>query len=94
MRKSSQIGFGAAIGLAIFSASFAGDFSSEPSWYSFWSPATAGISSAIAVLAHPAELADATDRQLLPSKLRRRALLSHVQQKLNRGSEQVDPILP
>jgi hypothetical protein len=94
MRRSSQIGFGASIGLAIFSASFVADFSSEPSGLFFWSQASAEIPSAAALIIGPTKTPAWADRQMLPSKIRRRALLDRVQQKLSRRSEAVDSILP
>ena len=42
----------------------------------------------------PARTPNWADSHTLPSKIRRQALLSHVQQKLNRRSEAVHPILP
>jgi hypothetical protein len=97
MKRSSRIGFGASIGLAIFSASFAADFSTEQEWSSFWLRARAGLSGiwgATALIAAPAKAPDWGDNQILPSKARRRALLNRVHQKLSSGAEAVDPILP
>ena len=94
MRRSSQIGFGASIGLAIFSASFVGDISSERNWPSFWPQASAGISSQTTQIPHTSEISEWADGQGLPNKIRRRDLLNRVYQKLSRGSETADPILP
>ena len=94
MRRSSRIGFGASVGLAIFSASFVADFSGEPKWSSFWSQASAGIWGATAFIADPAKPAYAATNPTLHAKLRRRALLNRVHQKLSSRSEIVDPILP
>jgi len=94
MRRSSQIGFGASIGLAIFSASFVADFSPERKWYSFWSQASASVSGATALITHSWETPHSNDRQILPSKLRRQALLNNVLLKLRQDAEAVDPILP
>jgi hypothetical protein len=94
MRRSSQIGFGASLGLAIFSASFVTDFSPERSRLFFWSQASAGMPSAVTMSIGPARTPNWADSHTLPSKIRRQALLSHVQQKLNRRSEAVHPILP
>jgi hypothetical protein len=94
MRRSSQIGFGASIGLAIFSASFVTDFSSERSRLFFWSQASAGMPSAATMSIGPARTAVWSDSPMLSSKIRRQALLNHVQQKLSRGSDAVTPILP
>lgn len=94
MRRSSQIGFGASVGLAIFSASFVADVSSERSWSSFWPQASAGITNLTALIPYASETPDWSDRQALPDKIRRRELLKRVHQKLSRSSEAVDPILP
>jgi hypothetical protein len=80
--------------MAIFSASFVADFSPERSRLFFWSQASAGMPVAAALITDPAKTPVWADPQMLPSKIRRRALLDHVQQKLSRRSEAVDPILP
>jgi hypothetical protein len=94
MRRSSRIGFGASIGVAIFSASFVADFSAEPRWSSFWSQASAGIWGATAMIAEPAKTPDWGDNHVLHAKLRRRALLNRVHQKLSSRSGTIDSILP
>jgi hypothetical protein len=94
MRRSSRIGFGASIGVAIFSASFVADFSAEPRWSSFWSQASAGIWGATAMIAEPAKTPDWGDNQVLHAKVRRRALLNRVHQKLSSRSGTIDSILP
>jgi hypothetical protein len=94
MRRSSQIGFGASVGLAIFSASFVADVSSERKWSSFWPQASAGISNLTALIPYTSEMPDWSDRRTLPDKIRRRDLLNRVHQKLSRPSEPVDSILP
>lgn len=94
MKRSSRIGFGASIGLAIFSASFVADFSAEPQWSSFWSQARASIWGATALIAEPAKTPGWGNNQIHHAKLRRRALLDRVHQKLSSRAEAVDPILP
>ena len=94
MRRSSRIGFGASIGVAIFSASFVADFSAEPKWSSFWSQASASIWGATALVTASAKTPEWNDDHALPNKVRRRALLNRVQQKLASQSETVDSILP
>lgn len=95
MRKSSQIGIGIAIGIAIFSASSGSKISSDREWYSLWSQANAGIASAAAAIAGSPEPREGIARRsVLPSKIRRRALFAHVQEKLGRRSEAVASILP
>jgi hypothetical protein len=94
MRRSSRIGFGASIGLAIFSASFVADFSAEPQWLSFWSQASAGIWGASALIAEQAKTPDWGNSQVLHAKVRRRALLDRVHQRLSSRSGTIDPILP
>jgi hypothetical protein len=80
--------------VAIFSASFVADFSAEPRWSSFWSQASAGIWGATAMIAEPAKTPDWGDNQILHAKLRRRALLNRVHQKLSSRSGTIDSILP
>jgi hypothetical protein len=92
MRRSSQIGFGASVGLAILSASFVAEVSSERSWSAFLPPASAGILSSMGLITTQSETPYWADRQALPNKIRRRDLLHRVYQKLRRRSE-VDPIL-
>ena len=94
MRRSSRIGFGASVGLAIVSASFIADFSAEPQWLSFWSQASAGIWGASALIEEQAKTPDWGDGQVLLAKVRRRALLDRVHQKLNSRSGTIDSILP
>lgn len=94
MRRSSQLGFGASVGVAIFSASFAADFSSDQSRLFFWSRASANIPAIAAPIVDPIKTSAWSDPRARPGKIRRRALLSNVQQKLSRRLEAVDPILP
>jgi hypothetical protein len=91
MRKSSKVGFAASLGLAILSASLVSDFSSDGDWPGFLSFANAGIpgaaTSSLFYSAHPSQGA------ILPAEIRRRALMNRVQQRLQRQSSSVDPIL-
>jgi hypothetical protein len=80
--------------LAIFSASFVADFSSERRWSSFWSQASAGRWGATAAVVSMPPTPDWSDHQAVPNEQRRRALLHRVHQRLSSPSEAVDSILP
>jgi hypothetical protein len=94
MRRSSQIGFTASIGLAIFSASLVGDVATEQNWSLFWPEASAGISTQANQIPHPSDITgEWAHGQGLPNDIRRRHLFARVHHKLSRGSEAVDAIL-
>jgi hypothetical protein len=93
MRKSSQIGFGVSLGLAIISASFVSDFSAEPDKSYFLSQASASILSTIVPITDLSVTSARAERQMLSNEIRRRALVNSVHQKLISKSDMVSPIL-
>lgn len=93
MRRSSQVGFAASIGLAILSASLVADFSSEREAPYFLSKATAGMVTATGFLPDLTAASGRTGSSVLPAEMRRRALVNRVHQKLTRSADEVAPIL-